>query len=151
MTGRHGIVVAVALALGAGAALAHSGATGVVKQRMEGMKDMAAAMKMLGAMTRGNAPFDGAKAAAEAGSIADHAKHAPMQFPAGSFGAPSEARATIADNRDDFARKANDLGVAAMKMMAAANAGDRAALEAARRDAGRACSACHKAYREKRP
>ncbi|MPY69614.1 MAG: hypothetical protein GEU92_05975 [Alphaproteobacteria bacterium] len=151
MTFRRTAAVAATLCLAtSAAALAHSGATGIVKQRMEAMKDMAAAMKSLGEMTRGKATFDTAEATAAAGRIAAHAGEAPNLFPDGSFQMPSEARARIAEERDRFAGLAGDLRRAAGAMQAAARAKDAKALAAARRDAGQACSGCHKIYREKK-
>lgn len=137
------------VALASAAAWGHSGATGVVKQRMDAMKDMAAAMKMTGAMARGNAPFDATRAASASQRIEDHARQAPELFPQGSFGHPSEARPLIAAKRDDFAGHAARLGAAAARMREAAQLGDVNALAAARAEAGRACSGCHKVYREK--
>ena len=151
MTYYRTAAVAACLCLAASAAaLAHSGATGIVKQRMEAMKDMAAAMKSLGEMTRGKAAFDATEAAAAAGRVAAHAGEAPGLFPDGSFHMPSEARARIAEERDRFAALSGDLRRAADAMQAAARANDVMALAAARRDAGQVCSGCHKLYREKK-
>jgi cytochrome c556 len=113
---------------------------------MEAMKDMAAAMKSLGEMTRGKVAFDATEAAA--GRIAAHAGEAPTLFPDGSFRMPSEARARIAEERDRFAGLAGDLRRAAGAMQTAARANDVKALAAARRGAGQVCSGCHKLYRE---
>jgi cytochrome c556 len=144
-------IALIACALGtASVAPAHSGASGVVKERMEAMKSMAGAMKRLGAMLRGNGAFDGDVAGRAATTLVDRARHVPMLFPDGSFRHPSEARPRIARERDAFDRHAADLGAAAQAMVKAAASGDKAALAAARRDAGRACSACHKRYREKK-
>ena len=52
-------VVAFAVFLTPGIAAAHEGATGVVAQRMDVMKQMGQHMKALGAMLAGKTAFDG--------------------------------------------------------------------------------------------
>ena len=49
---RRLLAATLALSVSCGLALAHSGATGIVKQRMDAMKDIAAQMKLIGAMVR---------------------------------------------------------------------------------------------------
>ncbi|WP_149866541.1 cytochrome c, partial [Tropicimonas marinistellae] len=50
--------VATGITLVAATAFAHSGAMGIVKERMDGMSAMAAVMKALAPMMQGTAPYD---------------------------------------------------------------------------------------------
>jgi cytochrome c556 len=72
-------------------ALAHEGATGVVKERMDLMESQKDAMKLIGDMAKGKTPFDAAKAAEAARDISVTAKKIPELFPEGSGGDKSEA------------------------------------------------------------
>ena len=74
-------------------ALAHEGATGVVKERMDLMETQKDAMKLIGDMAKGNTPFDAAKAAEAARDISLTAKKIPELFPEGSGGEEQERSA----------------------------------------------------------
>ena len=58
-------------------ALAHEGATGVVKERMDLMETQKDAMKVIGEMAKGKTPFDAAAATKAAGDITSTAKKIP--------------------------------------------------------------------------
>jgi cytochrome c556 len=110
------LLTLVAGAVMAGAAVtsvdlghAHSGASGVVKQRMDAMKGMTAAMKAL------KAAFDAGK---QRGQVAQHAaatirdtsgEHMTMLFPHGSLKKPSEAMPAVWEDRLDFEAQAEAL------------------------------------------
>ena len=69
----------------AGIAWAHSGATGVVKERMQLMKDIARDTKALGLAFKGTTPYDPVEIAAAAERISEHAgDRLTALFPAGS-------------------------------------------------------------------
>ena len=95
------LAAALAFAVAGGTLLApvvvdaHSGATGIVKMRMDAMKDIGEQMKLLAAMTKGQVRHDGARAAAAARVIGGHAAHIPEMFPEGSNTGMSEAAPTI--------------------------------------------------------
>lgn len=77
-------------------ALAHGGATGIVKQRMEGMGVMKESMKVLTPMMQGKTPYDAATVRQKAEDIGKHAGEALTKlFPEGSHGKPSEAKPDI--------------------------------------------------------
>ena len=67
-----------------GYALAHEGAKGVVKERMDLMKGQAKQMKLIGDMAKGKKKFDAAKAAAAAHDLGATTKKIPELFPEGS-------------------------------------------------------------------
>ena len=73
-------------------AQAHKGATGIVKERMHVMEDIAKNMKTLKKMFDGEIAYDQAKAEAAAASIEKHGgKAMTKMFPKGSLQQPTEA------------------------------------------------------------
>ncbi|MEG3618761.1 cytochrome c [Magnetovibrio sp. PR-2] len=91
-------------------ASAHSGATGVVKERMEHMKAMGASMKTLGKMVGGQVPFDSAEVSKIADLFAAGSGEAMTKlFPEGSPPHPSEAKAEIWQKWDKFQHLADEL------------------------------------------
>jgi len=141
----------VAVVAGAGVALSHSGATGVVKERMVAMKDIGARMKVLAGMVRGRAPFDAASAKEAAGAIAAHARDIPRLFPKGSRLGPSEAVDRIWIEWPMFEAEAKALADRADALgRRAETATSGADLRRAFGDIGRSCKSCHKSYREKK-
>lgn len=114
-----GTVLALAIT---GAALAHGGATGVVKERMDGMKAMGNAVKSLAAMMRGEEDYDVAAVKMHGQTIESHAGDALVDlFPKGSDGAPSEAKPAIWTDSADFEALASQLETYAIALQAAAN------------------------------
>ena len=144
-------ILVIAILAGAGAALAHSGATGIVKQRMDAMSAIGDDMKKIGLMLRGSAPFDAAQAQAAAEAIASHASHMEMLFPPGSLSAPTEALPAIWDKRDEFAGLTKALNTRADRLaqMAAAGASE-AEIAAQFQTLGETCSSCHEKFRIKK-
>lgn len=93
-------------------ALAHGGATGIVKDRMDGMGVMREAMKTLTPMMQGSAEFDVEAVRAAAEEIGQHAGDAMTElFPEGSDGDPSEAKPDIWENWEEFAALAEQIHV----------------------------------------
>ncbi len=152
MAWRHiGNAAVFAALIGAGAALAHSGATGIVKERMDAMSAIGKDMKRIGTMLRGGATFDAGEAQAAAEAIANHASHMEMLFPPGSLSAPTEALPAIWDNWDEFAGLTQALNTRADRLarMAASGASE-ADIAAQFRSLGQTCSACHEKFRIKK-
>lgn len=91
-------------------ALAHSGATGVVKDRMMGMGVMGKAVKVIAAMMQGEVTYDADQVRTAAENIGSHAGSALTKlFPEGTNKKPSEAKAAIWANWDRFEVLAEDL------------------------------------------
>ncbi len=126
-------------------AQAHSGATGIVKKRMETMKDVGAVMKELGAMVKGDASFDASTVARRAGDMKFHAANMPALFPEDSIHGPSEALPQIWKDFEGFSRIASDLESAASALSLVK---DATALPPALGAAGKTCKACHSDYRK---
>ena len=113
-----GIVAAIAIS---GAALAHGGATGIVKERMDGMLAMGKSIKSLSLMMRGDAPYVPDEVVSGAKILQNHAGEALTSlFPEGSDGMPSEAKVEIWQNWQEFEEIANQLATYAAALEVAA-------------------------------
>ncbi|HHI82828.1 MAG TPA: cytochrome c [Rhizobiales bacterium] len=93
------------------AVLAHKGATGIVKKRMEAMKEMGKGMKTVGLMISGRKDYDAVQVRAAARMIRAHAQKIPGLFPEGSGHKPSVARAEIWKDWQRFKAQAEQLAV----------------------------------------
>lgn len=114
-------IFASLLSLAAVAALAHSGATGVVLDRMNGMTAMRDIVGELAPMMQGAVPYD-AFLVSEGGSVmAGHAGDTMLSlFPEGSLEGVSYARPEIWSEWQDFAAMAEELRVYAEALSHAA-------------------------------
>ena len=102
--------IALTAIMAAAVAGAHNGATGVVRERMEGMVAMRDAMRDLTPMMRGEAPHDQSAVAAAGRAIAQHAGEAMTAlFPEGSGGGVSFAKEAVWAAPDDFSALAEEL------------------------------------------
>ena len=140
--------VAIALSLTAFGAFAHSGATGVVKERMDGMKAMSNATKALGAAKAGVVPFTPDLVTRAATELRTQAEAAKTLFPEGSAMGPSEALPAIWTERAGFDALLDDLIEATDALEAAA--GDEAAASSAADAVAKTCKDCHAKYRKKK-
>lgn len=106
------------------AAFAHSGATGVVKQRMEAMKSMGEAVKRIRPMMTGEATPDVAAIRDAARTIAAGSGNAISEkFPQGSMDHPTEALPRIWEEWGRFVALADQLELAARGLERAAGNG----------------------------
>lgn len=98
------------VSLFAAAALAHDGATGIVKERMDGMSAMKDSMKILTPMMQGKTPYNAQTVRSEAKKIGRHAgENMTKLFPEGSDGKPSEAKSEIWQDWGSFSELASQL------------------------------------------
>ena len=119
-----GAVVASGLAVASQSVFAHGGATGVVKERMDGMGVMKEAMKVLTPMMRGQVEYDAAVVRERAEAISHHAGEALTRlFPEGSLDAPSEAKPEIWQDWAAFSAMADQLRVTAVGLAEASENG----------------------------
>tara|TARA_E500000318_G_scaffold42924_1_gene40949 strand:- start:2099 stop:2548 length:450 start_codon:yes stop_codon:yes gene_type:complete len=142
---------AVALAMSVSiSAIAHEGATGVVKERMDGMKSIGQQVKIMVPMLKGTLPYDPAKVAESAGIIESHAgENFTKLFPEDSDGHPSEALPTIWDDWSKFNDIASDLQSRANALkMVAANGGSEGDFKGALGNMLQTCKSCHSNFRE---
>lgn len=147
-----GIILAASV-LGGATAIAHEGhqTDGVVGERTAAMKDMGGAMKHLGAIAKGEKPFDDVAPDAAA-KIAEVAAAVPGHFPEGSGPGgdgigETRAKPEIWSDWQGFLDANAKLEAAAEEIVAAVAAQDQAALGAAMGAAGKACGGCHKPFR----
>jgi cytochrome c556 len=114
------------------------------------MLQMASDLGKMGAMAKGDAPYDAAIAGKAAANLAALASVISMeQFPAGSENpksADSFAKAELWMNEQDFLAKVADLNTAAAALQPLAVA-DLDSLKAGMGAVGKACGACHTPYR----
>jgi cytochrome c556 len=128
-------------------ALAHNGATGVVKERMDGMGVLKTAFKQLVAMTKPDATFKAEIAQAAIKDLSLHAKNIPALFTKKDLSMPSESMPAIWEDFADFSKLAKDLEMASD---AAITVNNQAELRTAVASIGVTCTGCHKVYRVKK-
>ncbi len=105
-----------------GGAFAHTGATGIVKERMMLMETLGDSMKELTAMMRGKADYDAARVREIATKMRDHGGDAMIKlFPEGSLDKPSEALPTIWQDWERFEQIAETMATYAGALAAAAD------------------------------
>lgn len=126
--------------------LAHEGATGLVKERMDQMNDMGKAMKAMAEQLRANrlSSLDGEVAVIHAAAV-----RIPQLFPPGSDQRPTDAKPEIWSRWDDFSAQAKKLGDESTKLAALVSGGDPGSVRGQLRIVGDLCASCHKAYRNK--
>ena len=144
-------VLALTLGLGAIAQIAEDPFADQVETRHGLMLAMANELGKLGAIMKGEAPYEQATATKAAEGVAALASVISMDyFPAGSEvgkSADSFALPELWANEADFLAKIADLNKAAGEMVVAAGtSGD--AIKSAMLAVGGACSGCHKPYRQ---
>jgi cytochrome c556 len=132
----------------AGIALAHEGATGVVKERMDLMKGQGKQMKVIGDMATAKNKYNAAKAAAAARDLEKTTKKIPDLFPEGSNKHPSEALDAVWKEWDRFKGDAQDAEAAAKALGAALEASGQD-WKAAFQKMTDACKSCHETFRLK--
>ena len=148
MPSKQVLNTALALALGASlasTAVAHSGATGIVKERMDGFKAAKKSMKTLKSAVRS---ADFATIAGEAETLNLWFSQLDNYFPEGSNPKPSEALDLIWEEYDRFSSLGRDSTNATTALLRAANEGDDVLAREAFSELAASCKACHDDYRE---
>lgn len=124
---------------------AHTGATGIVKERMDAMKEMREAIRALGMVEREMVPYDPDLVGRASAIILTHAPQISRLYPAGSFDAPSEALPLIDQEREAFNAIAVELEQAATVLSETRSMVDA---QLAIRAVSNACSNCHQRYQD---
>lgn len=120
-----------------------------IKYRQGILQGMGWHMGVLGAMTKGERPYDKETAARSAKFVNELADMPWDGFTPGSdAGAPTKAKPEIWKEKAKFDKYAQDLKVETTKLVAAAGT-DLNALKAAVGPTGKACSNCHDDFRNK--
>jgi cytochrome c556 len=137
-------LVALAIAFAASAVIAQSDPIAARKALMKGNDEGA---RVVIAMMRGRAPFDGAKVEPVFAQWAETARKLPGLFPPGSeTGGRTHASPKIWQNKADFDAKAAEFGKAVADDRAASMA-SLDGLKAGVAAVGKACDNCHEQYR----
>ncbi len=156
MKTKNSILLAVVAAFGLGSlALAqappadqpgrhHENLTGPAKERHEAMEQVNDAMKVLGAMAKGQRKFDPAVVRAEAGTIEERLEKAATLFPPGSDQGETHARPEIWSDRAGFDKGMKDGQQAAHALQSVT---EEAAFRPALGALGKSCKECHDKYR----
>lgn len=119
-----------------------------VAKREQMMKQVGASVGALGAIAKGEKPYDAEAVKAALTTISTEMKVFPDHFPAGSE-VNSAAAPAIWDNMDDFKAKSMKLASDADTLLASMPA-DQAGVQQAVQTLGANCSTCHQTYRLKR-
>ena len=132
-----------------GASLAHDGATGIVKKRMDAMSDIGDQMKAMAAILKGEQTFDASSVHTSATIIAGHARNIPELFPEGSLKKPSEALPVVWSRWEDFTKLGSSMEASAVSLAEVANSAQsitdvRDQIIAV----GKSCKACHADFRQ---
>lgn len=117
-------------------------------KREQLMKQIGGSVGALGAIAKGEKPYDAATVQKSLTTISTNIKAFPDQFPPGSD-ANSEAAPAIWQNMDDFRARAQKLAGDADTLLASLPA-DQAGVQKAVQTLGADCSGCHQTYRLKK-
>ena len=127
------------------AVLAHKGAMGIVKERMDKFKASEKATKRIQqALSRG----DTAMVMAEAEFLVSLASEMDSYFPENSNQSPSEAKDEIWLQWDDFVGAIQSFENASTALIDAAATEDPRAMDSAFSDMTKSCKSCHQQFRE---
>ena len=139
-------IVAFALSLSSPpAALAHKGAMGIVKERMDKFEASEKATKRIKqALSRG----DTAVVTAEAELLVSWAREMDNYFPENSNQTPSEATDEIGLKWDGFVGAIQSFENASKSLMDAAASEDPRAMRGAFKEMTKSCKSCHQQFRE---
>jgi len=125
-------------------AVAHKGATGIVKERMDNFKASQVALKQILAASKRN---DFEAIVPLANQIQNWAEIMPTKFPSESDGPPSEAATDILTDVEGFKAAAKENFEAARFLEVTALNGDAKATAKAIKQLAGTCKACHQSYR----
>ncbi|MEM7430188.1 MAG: cytochrome c [Pseudomonadota bacterium] len=132
---------------------AHSGATGIVKERMDVMKSIGKAMKSLGAMAKGKAELSQSAIESAAGAIWEHCETVTGLFPdteQSRKGHLTEAAPAIWENKEEFQSLLHQMADHAKELGAAAAGLDRPGLGRFIGKLANDCKSCHQKFRIKK-
>ena len=132
-------------------AAGHNGATGIVKERMDGMVVMGKALGAIADMFKGKRDFDAKTVAQSGDTLIKHAKTLGDLFPdtkASRPGKHSAALSVVWEKNDAFLALAKSLGEKAEGLKLAADSGDQQKVKMAFGQTAKVCSACHEGFRK---
>lgn len=138
----------------ASALYAHTGASGIVKERMDAMQTMSDKTKLVSAMFKGKRNFDYVAVVDAADAYVTHGSTMAKLFPDtphSRSGSETEALPRIWDEWDEFNDQVNEfIKISEAFKDRASQTQDVKDLRKAFFSAAKQCSACHKKFREPR-
>ncbi|MGD2118089.1 MAG: cytochrome c [Chromatiales bacterium] len=146
---RVSLALAASLVLGLAAPVVSAGEVERAVEYRQGLMNVIGwNVKSMGAMMKGETPYDQAAFARHAADVAKAAQLDLLAgFPEDSVNDESDALSEIWFDFDDFSQKFHDFQKAADSLDKAAASGDKAATQAAFKDLGESCKSCHKKYK----
>lgn len=136
----------------AGAVFAHSGATGVVKKRMDAMSDMGDRSKLVADMFKGKTEFDKAAIVDAADAFVMHGSAMTELFPDtkdSRTGSKTEALPAIWEGWDEFNEMVTEFVSKSETLQSTvSDTDDPKALKVAFFKTTKSCSGCHKRFRK---
>lgn len=136
----------------AGAVFAHSGATGVVKKRMDAMGDMGDRSKLVADMFKGKTDFDKAAIVDAADAFVMHGSTMTELFPDtkdSRAGSKTEALPVIWEEWDEFNERVADFVTQSETLQSViSETDDPKTLKVAFFKTTKTCSGCHKRFRK---
>jgi cytochrome c556 len=146
MSKRIALIAALIIVTGA-AALAHEGAVGIAKERMDAMETMDRQSRDISRKIRANRNL--ASIADDAAKIRASAEKIPDWFPVGSDKGVTMAKPAIWNDWDAFKDLAAKLVTESDKLSTAAESGDPKTIRVQFMALDRACADCHDRFRAK--
>ena len=146
------VMIAVAAALGAGAsfqAAAQPKPDQLVKQRQSAMSLIGWYFGPIGAMMRGDRPFDAAVVARNAGYLEVLSKMPAEGFHPSTKDEKTRARPEVWADKPKFDKAMENMQAELAKFHQVAKGGDQGAIKAQFGAVGKSCAACHDDYRVK--
>lgn len=124
-------------------------AQAAIKYRQSLLQLVRSNMGALGAMAKGNIPFDADVMQKNGERLEQLGMMMPDYFEldTSGFSMSTDAKANIWQNHDDFTAKINDLVSAAKHLQAVASAGDEDNYRSAIGGVGKTCKGCHDSYK----
>lgn len=150
------IVISMSTCMASFGSLAHDGATGVVKQRMEVMKTIGRSMKGLAAMMNGKTFYEPVKTHQLAQTIQIYGgPNLAKIFPKNSLEEPTQALPAIWSRWQEFDALADQLSKTAKDLVRMTshergNNTERYIVKEAFKKLAKTCSQCHKSFRKKK-
>lgn len=146
------VMVAVALALGAGAsfqAAAQPKPDQLVKQRQSAMALIGWYFGPIGAMMRGDRPFDAAVVSRNAGYLEVLSKMPPEGFQPSTKDEKTRAKPEVWSDKPKFDKAMENMQAELAKFSQVAKGGDQGAIKTQFGAVGKSCANCHDEFRVK--
>jgi cytochrome c556 len=120
-----------------------------VKYRKSAFSVMGTHFGRIGAVVKGERPYDKAAVEADAAVVEMMSKLPWSAFPAGSDTADSKAKPEIWKEQEKFKAASEKMQSEVIKLSAAARSGDLGVIKTAFGAAGQSCKACHDDFKNK--